>query len=353
MPLTRASSLVIDIVDVSTSLKSNNVDNGIRDYVDDQILLLNNSLSSLISSTINPLSSTVDNINSSFFNKSVGGIVTGPVISYGSTGGVSVTKSNPTINLSNTDSKGIANTNNVVRGTKEGGAVWDLILGDSTAMSGLNEGAGFKLMAYADSGIALEPVLEIPRRVTTPLKILRNVSILHNPGESDKSILNLDTKYHTLSTSSIFGRRQQDGGNDYLPMWSINMNPATFSVKRYDSFGVLIDTSLQINRSDGAVSLKGYNGYSVASSGWVILPGNLIMQWGTTSSISNNATLAVTFPKVFPTGCLNVTATRVTNGNNSATANAYSTTGFNLYNRPHYSDSSATANVYTWVAIGY
>lgn len=51
---------------------------------------------------------------------------------------------------------------------------------------------------------------------------------------------------------------------------------------------------------DGAVS-KNPNGY-------VTLPNGLIFQWGTTSSVSPDSSLVVTFPIPFPTACFNVQA---------------------------------------------
>ena len=48
MPLTKANSLVINVTDLSLSLKDATINNGIRDYIDDQITSNVGSLTTLI-----------------------------------------------------------------------------------------------------------------------------------------------------------------------------------------------------------------------------------------------------------------------------------------------------------------
>lgn len=88
---------------------------------------------------------------------------------------------------------------------------------------------------------------------------------------------------------------------------------------------------------------------SLASSGYQILPGGLIIQWGKTSSVTANGSQGVTFPVGFPANCFTVT-TANQRGSSTQTWNetisAPTTTGFTIYN------TDGTAEVMSWIAIG-
>lgn len=95
-------------------------------------------------------------------------------------------------------------------------------------------------------------------------------------------------------------------------------------------------------------ALQGAN-QSLVSSGYQILPGGLIIQWGKTSSVTANGSQGVTFPVGFPANCFTVT-TANQRGSSTQTWNETistpTTTGFTIYN------TDGTAEVMSWIAIG-
>ena len=60
MPLTKANSIVLNIDDVSLSLKEATINNGVRDYVDDQVIILSNNINTLNTT----LTTNINNVNS-------------------------------------------------------------------------------------------------------------------------------------------------------------------------------------------------------------------------------------------------------------------------------------------------
>src|SRR5574343_372249 len=62
MPLTKINSDVIDVVNVSTSLKNNTVDGGVRDYVDDQITATTTTINGTITTQVAAINSEITNI---------------------------------------------------------------------------------------------------------------------------------------------------------------------------------------------------------------------------------------------------------------------------------------------------
>lgn len=94
----------------------------------------------------------------------------------------------------------------------------------------------------------------------------------------------------------------------------------------------------------------------LTDTGYQILPGGMIMQWGKkdwTGAIGNFET--VTFPLEFPNACLNVTTSQKTggtdpsNGNIAVDATTVSTTGFEAWNP---TGTGANLGLY-WFAVGY
>lgn len=92
---------------------------------------------------------------------------------------------------------------------------------------------------------------------------------------------------------------------------------------------------------------------SLASPGFLPLPGGLFIQWGQSSTILTAGEEEITFPKEFPNACL-----QVISGirNNSAVAVAatgqfgtgnYSASKFKIYNR------TSVSHVFNWIAVGY
>jgi microcystin-dependent protein len=100
-----------------------------------------------------------------------------------------------------------------------------------------------------------------------------------------------------------------------------------------------------------AISANDFSNKSLAENGYQVFPGGLIIQWGSTGTISNNSASNVSFPKTFPNSVASVTVTPAGGvygggqGVNSA-ANV-STSGFTICNgldnnMPFY-----------WTAIGW
>lgn len=92
---------------------------------------------------------------------------------------------------------------------------------------------------------------------------------------------------------------------------------------------------------------------SLLETGYQILPGGMIMQWGKTGDISDGSTVQVSFPIPFPSACFNVNATgdTITTADNAShfAITSLSATEFDLaYN----STSTVTSKAY-WFAIGY
>ena len=98
MPLTKARSVVLDIVDVSKSLRDNTIDAGIRDYVDEQIIDVSADINA-VASSVTTLTSTVNTINAAYFPK-IGGTLTGAITIDASSGeGIRLNKSYPVLHI--------------------------------------------------------------------------------------------------------------------------------------------------------------------------------------------------------------------------------------------------------------
>lgn len=117
-----------------------------------------------------------------------------------------------------------------------------------------------------------------------------------------------------------------------------------------DIFTVGTDGKVAFNR--GIVGLEGS-----PSSGWQKLPSGLIIQWGF-SSAAGDATL--TFPIVFPTGCMAVTATlydsTVSTSIVKLQAASIGANAFILAKRYTGNGGAswgAASESVTWIAVGY
>jgi len=112
--------------------------------------------------------------------------------------------------------------------------------------------------------------------------------------------------------------------------------------------------TLTLPAATGTVALtENFTGSNVSltTDGYQKLPSGLIMQWGTTPSISNDGSYAVTFPIAFPTACVTVQvcgklgATTASAAYSIGTGN-YTTTGVTIYN-------DASTQTTSWFAVGY
>jgi hypothetical protein len=105
-----------------------------------------------------------------------------------------------------------------------------------------------------------------------------------------------------------------------------------------------------------AITPAGFAGNkSLVTSGYYKLPGGLIIQWGTTSSIAaDDTSTVVNFPTAFSTACVAVIPTSRATGNSSIGGGslygwsviAQSTTSFTLL-------SDSPVGTYSYIALGY
>jgi hypothetical protein len=92
---------------------------------------------------------------------------------------------------------------------------------------------------------------------------------------------------------------------------------------------------------------------SLVTNGYQKLPGGMIMQWMRQDSVNVSTPTTVNFPISFPTACLNVQITSVTNAASSfvPTITSFSTTGVTFrWERPSGGDNPAN---FFFLAIGY
>lgn len=88
----------------------------------------------------------------------------------------------------------------------------------------------------------------------------------------------------------------------------------------------------------------------LATSGSAILPGGLILKWGSTGSITARSSQAQLFPAAFPTACLNIQLTGRTLGNLPQARDSMTSVtaaGYTVHN------SSDVASTFDWFAIGH
>ncbi|RVT95263.1 hypothetical protein EOD42_16905 [Rhodovarius crocodyli] len=145
-----------------------------------------------------------------------------------------------------------------------------------------------------------------------------------------------------------------------------------YEIKRYDGTGNSVTISpAGSDTIDGAASFilargnsvtlvsNGVNGWftlaeavvdrSLAGTGWMQLPGGLIMQWGDANA-SNASDVWVTFPLTFPTALYSLTVGHLSNNTFGAVgANTATTAGFYLAS---YGPSGRTNAVTNYIALG-
>ena len=94
---------------------------------------------------------------------------------------------------------------------------------------------------------------------------------------------------------------------------------------------------------------------SLGSSGYVKLPGGLIMQWGVITAFYAN-TYSVSFPIAFPTSCFGVTGSFQNTHNVGSDNNTYAISLFNKTNSGftliHGGSTGSNMNIF-WIALGY
>lgn len=115
----------------------------------------------------------------------------------------------------------------------------------------------------------------------------------------------------------------------------------------------------QYVRKDGAWSLVDVGDQDLSDSGWKLLPGGLILQWGKKLDAtfgSSDITLPVTFPtaffSVYISGAEDWSDQQYSDNSTYAGAEVLSASAFRIYNRSHYGGGGKTLDFY-WFAIGY
>lgn len=111
-----------------------------------------------------------------------------------------------------------------------------------------------------------------------------------------------------------------------------------------------------INSTSGDITLSSLDDFakSYGASGYQKVPGGFIIQWGTSNTLNNGGTQAITFPIAFPTALRQVQrsqnrSTGYTGGSESYITTS-STTGFTLAHRGF--DTYTGSMSYFWLAVG-
>jgi len=136
--------------------------------------------------------------------------------------------------------------------------------------------------------------------------------------------------------------------------WQI-INPhtvgATTGIYGIIRFGTNAEQLAGLSGTIGCTPAGLASGQSLSSPGYKPYPGGLIEQWGLTGIVPPSSTLAITFPTAYPNNYLSVIAvfTDATNTTRSTACNinAYSKTGFSLYN------PSANGSQFFWMSKGF
>lgn len=90
-----------------------------------------------------------------------------------------------------------------------------------------------------------------------------------------------------------------------------------------------------------------------AASGYLKLPGGIMIQWGVATSVASGSVTAVSFPTAFPSTCFLVIAGFRDNSGSATTetgtcgTGGYTVSGFDLYNR------TSNTHSFNWIAIGH
>lgn len=109
-------------------------------------------------------------------------------------------------------------------------------------------------------------------------------------------------------------------------------------------------TSVTSDSVNGVTDIENFIQQQKATSGWQVLPGGVILQWGQSPSLAANATSTITFPFTFPNQCTGF-------GYMPSHASGTYTFGYNTLTNSSFvivaGQSNGAAASAKWFAIGY
>lgn len=175
---------------------------------------------------------------------------------------------------------------------------------------------------------------------TTYSPIATNFSILN-------TTFNTDHVPPSDATSANWGKHKQVTLQVSASAPSVSGTDSSFYSKTVTNYASGAKEQLFYRNSEDGEEQITYP-RSLASAGWTVLPGGLLMQWGTATPSSTGPN-SVSFSKVYGSGVYNIQCTfiKASTYNNSLSIGAVTTSGFQYY----LNSAPASATVY-WMAIG-
>ena len=243
-----------------------------------------------------------------------------PVTSFNTrTGAITLSSTDVTTALGYTPYNASTNPNNFVT--------------TSTAVTSFNNRQGVVSLTLGDITNAGGAPIASPAFTGTPTAPTQNSS-------SNNTSLATTAFVQTVSSSVV--------SNALVP-YALKASPA-FTGTPTAPTPVSSDNSTKLATTAFVQSIAKADQQSLGTSGFVVLPGGLMMQWGVVSIPGMSGGATFTFPTAFPSVCVNVQATRVGSllDSETVTVTSVSTTAVSLDNYP----GTSTTNVYVF-AIGY
>ena len=271
---------------------------------------------------------------------------------------------------------------------------WD-IFANSTAESGSNVGSDLVIARYSDAGSLIDTPIVITRSTglvtladaltvtgaitgaltgnastATALATGGTISITGDISYTSPTFTGSNvTAAGTLAT--VNSNVGSFGSGSSIPNFTVNAKGLITAAGATALSNATTSTTGVVELATGAQVLTGTNTtnavtpasltsqQSIATNGYVTLPGGLILQWGHFNSGSwNGSTQAITFPIAFPTACLNISGT---SDNAGISGGKYAcdvvlgptTTGASFAAPGYFSGGSSNSNGFYWHAIGY
>ena len=200
---------------------------------------------------------------------------------------------------------------------------------------------------------------------TTSIGTISSTELGYLDGVTSNIQTQLDSKNPNLvsgtNIKTINGSTILESGN--INLVDLTTNQTIYGVKTFSSNPIVPTptTGTQAVNKDYAdlkVALSDFTGanQSLNSNGYQKLPGGLIIQWGTTDTLAQNATIVVNLPIAFPTAFLNASASYGSDPSNSNTTAALAVlkTSLTQLSITKGANGSGAENLLTtqWIAIG-